>query len=1040
MNTVFESLFDTTGFRPRGECGIWSPEWIWLHVASDIFIWLAYMSIPLVLVFFARRRTDLPFRNLFWLFASFILACGFTHFIDAILFYIPVYHLSGVVKLITAIVSWLTVIVLIYTIPRILNSLEQWKPPADIQKSERSSTQSHHYIVAILIAILSVMVRYIFDPLLEDNHPYVISLIAVVFVAWYGGFFPALVTLSLSTLATIYFFLQDRHSLIVEGASSQIGTGLFVFGGVGAAMLGEAQRRARRRIEAAYFALQSANLATMQAKQLSEESLGQLDAFVQNAPYGIAFFDLELRFIRVNRTFAEANGFPIKEHLGRKLIDVLPHFPSDLLADYREVLATGVPLIDRITRTQAIIWQLTVFPVRGVDGRTVGLGVIGIDVTDRFVAETRLRESESRFRNLAESMPQIVWMTRPDGYHEYYNARWYEYTGMNAEESIGWGWSGPLHPEDQARSEARWKQSTSTGEPYEIQYRFRGANGTYRWFLGRANPVRDPDGKIVRWLGTCTDIEEQVRSSESLQESRRFLESILHSLPSHLVVIDAEGTIIKVNESWSEFGRENGVPHDYEWLGKNYFSQSNRIEEGAESVRGIQAVIQGDETLFQKEYSCHSLDKERFFLLRATRFRGQGPVRVVLTHENITDRVIAERQVRESADQLRQLAEGLPQLMWSCTPEGRCDYLSPQWVEYTGTPEREQLGFGWLDKLHPDDREVTAEAWGSAVRGLSVYDVEYRIRRKDGVYRWFAARGIPLTDEAEKIVKWYGTCTDIDDRKREAERLEGIVMDRTADLLEANEALQLSSELLQQSNEELEKFAYIASHDLQEPLRKIQAFGDRLTKKYRDTIGDQGKDYLDRILDSARRMRRLIEDLLAFSRITTKAKPLEWIDLSFIVREVLEDLEVRMEQTQGRVEFDSLPTIQADFVQMKQLFQNLILNSLKFAKSGVPPVIKISSSRTSELPTNSDPPPPPWSGFRIMIKDNGIGFEQEYAERIFELFQRLHGRKEYEGTGLGLAIVRKIVQRHGGSISAKGILGEGATFIIDLPEIGGSRF
>jgi PAS domain S-box-containing protein len=225
---------------------------------------------------------------------------------------------------------------------------------------------------------------------------------------------------------------------------------------------------------------------------------------------------------------------------------------------------------------------------------------------------------------------------------------------------------------------------------------------------------------------------------------------------------------------------------------------------------------------------------------------------------------------------------------------------------------------------------------------------------------------------------------------------------------------------LQQSNRELEDFAYVASHDLQEPLRKIQAFGDRLKVRYAETLTGDGIDYLDRMQKAAGRMQALINDLLVFSRITTKAQPFAAVDLTAIAHEVVHDLEVRIHEAGGEVVVGELPAIDADALQMRQLFQNLIGNGLKFQKPGLPPRVELSGSASDGTA-------------RIVVSDNGIGFDEKYADRIFLMFERLHGRTEYEGTGIGLAICRKIAHRHGGDIRAYGLLGEGARFVVTLP-------
>jgi light-regulated signal transduction histidine kinase (bacteriophytochrome) len=229
---------------------------------------------------------------------------------------------------------------------------------------------------------------------------------------------------------------------------------------------------------------------------------------------------------------------------------------------------------------------------------------------------------------------------------------------------------------------------------------------------------------------------------------------------------------------------------------------------------------------------------------------------------------------------------------------------------------------------------------------------------------------------------------------------------------------------LQRSNGELEQFAYVASHDLQEPLRKIQAFGDRLRDKFREGLPEQGRDFVDRMRASAGRMSQLIDDLLSYSRVTTHARPFTHVDLSEVLAEVIDDLSARLEQTNGKIEAGPLPAIEADAVQIRQLFQNLLANALKFHNPSQPPVVRVNGGviDAEGVPV-----------VRVEVADNGIGFEEKYLGRIFHVFQRLHGRGEYEGTGVGLAICKKIIDRHGGMISATSQPGQGATFVVTLP-------
>ncbi len=242
-------------------------------------------------------------------------------------------------------------------------------------------------------------------------------------------------------------------------------------------------------------------------------------------------------------------------------------------------------------------------------------------------------------------------------------------------------------------------------------------------------------------------------------------------------------------------------------------------------------------------------------------------------------------------------------------------------------------------------------------------------------------------------------------------------------------ALLQYSEELQRSNRELEEFAFVASHDLQEPLRKIRAFGDRLQQKFSSELGETGSDYVVRMQAASERMSALIDDLLSFSRVTTKQRPFVNIDLNAVMHRVMDDLDYAIEETNAQVHIDPLPTIDADASQITQVFMNLIANSLKFYPLDGRPIIAVTSEINVPSPIAGDSRN--WCCLRFA--DQGIGFEAQYAERVFSLFQRLHGRGEYSGTGIGLALCRKIVERHGGTIAAQSEPGEGAVFTIYLP-------
>jgi len=326
-------------------------------------------------------------------------------------------------------------------------------------------------------------------------------------------------------------------------------------------------------------------------------------------------------------------------------------------------------------------------------------------------------------------------------------------------------------------------------------------------------------------------------------------------------------------------------------------------------------------------------------------------------------------------------------------------YANLAYCALTGYTMEELLGRNCRFLQGPDTNpEVVTKIRTSleAQQGCQVALLNYR---KDGTPFWNELSITPTLNAEGKVTSFIGVMRDATARKAN------------------EEAMQALTQKLQQSNQELSDFTRVASHDLQEPLRKIQAFGERLSAK--GLVQPEGQLYLERMQDAARRMGSLIRDLLTLSRVTTKVQPFVPVDLTQLVQGVIEDLEIRIEEVGGKVELGTLPSCRADPLQMRQLFQNLIGNALKFQRPGVAPVVKVWGQCLPQ-------------GCQFWVADNGIGFDEKYKERIFQVFERLQGRSEYQGTGVGLSICRKIVERHGGTIVAASTPGQGSTFTITL--------
>ncbi|WP_158679954.1 PAS domain-containing protein [Deinococcus sp. NW-56] len=376
--------------------------------------------------------------------------------------------------------------------------------------------------------------------------------------------------------------------------------------------------------------------------------------------------------------------------------------------------------------------------------------------------------------------------------------------------------------------------------------------------------------------------------------------------------------------------------------------------------------------------------------------------------------------LRDREERLRELADNITQFAWTADPSGAVQWHNRRWSDYTGLTPEEGLGWSWTGVLPPGQAPRVLAKLRRAFEQGEAWEDTFALRGRNGEDRWFLSRAVPIRDGQGQIVRWFGTHTDVTEQ-REAEAqlrdlnasLERRVAARTAELERANAELQ-------RSNTELERFAYITSHDLQEPIRTVASFTELLGRRYGEHLDDRGQRYLDLIVGGTARMKALVDDLLTYSRLSGDARPLQPVNLQAPLTEALARLSSRLEETGARVTAGELGTVLGDGPQLAQVFQNLLSNAMKFTRPGVPPEVRVSAERVG-------------GEWHVRVADNGIGIEKPYLERIFVLFQRLHTRDRYEGTGLGLGICQKIVERHGGRIWVESTPGVGSTFHFTLP-------
>jgi len=469
--------------------------------------------------------------------------------------------------------------------------------------------------------------------------------------------------------------------------------------------------------------------------------------------------------------------------------------------------------------------------------------------------------SEDDFRQLSNAIPHLAWMANPDGWIFWYNQRWYEYTGTTPQQMEGWGWQSVHEPKMLPKVLENWKKAIEKGEPFEMTFPLRAADGSYRHFLTRGVPVKDESGKVRRWFGTNTDVSEQFEVEVAAQRWA----AVLESSSDAIITKTLDGVITGWNKS-----------------------------------------------------------AERIFGYSAAEIIGK----------NVTV-LYPDHLISEESGIIRKIKAG-------------------NLVDHYETVRRSKDG-----SLVPVSLTVS-----------------------------------PIKDKTGQIVGASNIARDISSQKAYEQKL-------------INQA------------SELEQFAYVASHDLQEPLRKVASYAQLLQGDWSDKLDPTGEKYLEKIVQGAMRMQTLIRNLLDFSRLNQLERQHENISLNEVVNQVLADLENSVKETKAKISVDQLPTIKGEPVRISQLLQNLISNALKF-HGDAPPEICIFSTRAD-------------NGWTIAVRDNGIGINPKYSDQIFKVFHRLHAKGKYPGTGIGLAICKKIAEQHGGRIWLEQTPGGGSTFCVWLP-------
>ncbi len=609
------------------------------------------------------------------------------------------------------------------------------------------------------------------------------------------------------------------------------------------------------------------------AERKQAEKAGQLlRAIVDSSADAIISKNLDGTITSWNKSAERLFGYTAEEMVGKPVTILIPPDRLDeepkIIERLKESMRVDYIETRRVRKdgTELDI-SLTISPVLDANGRIIGASKIARDITERKRIEKHLHDSERQLRSMVDSIDQLAWMANAEGWIYWYNKRWYEYTGATPAEMEGWGWQSVHDPKILPEVMEKWSESIRTGQPFDMIFPLKGADGVFRPFLTRINPVSDHDGNVWKWFGTNTDIDALSR---------------------------------------------------------------------------------------------------------------------------------AEATARESEERFRALADNIPQLAWiaDAGTDGQVHWFNENWFRYTGTTLEEMRGSGWHTVHHPDHAERVIQNFAHHVQANLDWEDTFPLRGQDGNYRWFLSRMKCIRDESGQVARIFGTNTDITEQR----------------------AMELE---LRRANQDLESFAYSASHDLQEPLRMIAIYSQMLVNGYKDKLEGEAEMYVRMITDGTRRMRELLADLLAYTAVDAQATDdTETIDLNLIFEEVIKNSKVAIEESAAMVSSDPLPIICGHRAHFVQLFQNLISNGIKY-RSKRSPRIHVSAEQQN-------------GSWRFAVTDNGMGIAPEHHEKIFGVFKRLHG-KTIPGTGIGLAICQRVVERYQGRLWVESESDKGATFFFTVP-------
>ena len=745
--------------------------------------------------------------------------------------------------------------------------------------------------------------------------------------------------------------------------------------------------------------------------------------YFDKTPVGICIFKgPNHSFVMVNDQYKSFMGE--RDYIGKDALEIIPEFKEQKILDIlNDIYLSGekfnskemcliVNLPDGTTRT--CHFDITFQPIFDTNKIVTSVMQLLINVSDQVIANNVAQENFLRMKTLADNMPQIVWKADNLGNFYYLNLRWSEFTGDTDADK----WTHFIHPEDLERTLSLWKISIKTGIPLKVEHRLKRKDGIYEWHLTKARSELDQNGIIIRWYGTSTNTEDQITLSQELSTAhltveleRQKFETLFHGAPAAMAILRGPNFVFeRVNAEFSSifFNREiigqplvQAIPE--------FMQRPDLLEKIREvfttgvsySIKEIKSILSSDKPFSAPQYVDITYKRMN---------SPDGlPYGIYIFATNVTEKLCARKKIQESEIESRTLTEVMPQIIFTATPNGEITYFNERWCVYTGLSFEKGIGWEWEQAIHSDDIDGVKKNWIDALMTGTPYQSEYRIKGRDGSYRWFLARALPMHDDFGKIIKWIGTTTDIHEQKALSQRLESVV-----------DEVKSSKQLAESANSAKSAFLANMSHEIRTPLGSIMGFLN-LMRNPNLNIVDLNK-YISIAERNSEQLLRIIDDILDLSKVEAGKLMIEKIDfnLTELLADVSSLMEFRAQENGIKFQLETiteLPEVMnSDPTRIKQILMNAIGNAIKFTLKGN---VTLQVSYINSL-------------LSFAIIDTGVGISELQSSQLFQAFTQadVSTTRKYGGTGLGLILTKRLCEEmHGEFYLQESQVGVGSTFI-----------